>query len=171
MKNLKNYDIPEQNQKSMEIFYELNEDDRKNYIIQLAADNHETHHFYQQMLLPTGAVIFSMFWSLLNYVFPVYKEISDRIKNNIEPFSNELNFAIPAGFINHLDYYLCGALLPGKIDNKIGTNPLTYRYSFTQYGFSGKLPIVILRGKSYPLGLIPILESWTWSLIKAQVYR
>jgi hypothetical protein len=156
---------------SQKLFNQLSEVEKQNQILFEATDLHETHHFHSFILLPAGRVVFELHNEFIlnnQNIFPLLRE---RINQKIEPFSVPIEVTINQHIFRYLRYYLGNELPQGEVVGKLNTNPFVYRYQYGPKDNPSFLPVVKINKDIYPLGLTPLLESWTEALIKTLVHR
>ena len=172
MNEMHNLPPQEIDQRSKIFFSQLpSDDERRRQILRQATDLHESHHFHSFLLLPVGKVIFNLFINFLYENTHIFETLKLRMQNKVEPFSIPLKVSFPPGVLELLNYYLATSLPLGELLSQTGSNPITFKYNFGTQNKPAFLPVVLLDNSIYPLGLLPIFESWTQSLVEACVFR
>lgn len=156
---------------SMKIFYKYNERQRKKYIQQLATDLHETHHFHQYALLPAGKVLFDLFLSIVIENVVHLQSIYRSFRTKKEPFKEIMGIGLAPNEKVIINYYTGNNLPPGEVQEILFDVPFIFSYKFPGITQPGFMPVIEMQSAIRPLGWIPIVESWTQSLIEALVYR
>jgi len=130
---------------------------------------HETLHFHQHLLLPAMQVWRNLLDVLVDKNSVLIENASDNLMEGIEPFDNiDITPGKERKYISLFLNYYFGTNLPcGEVVGKIGDNPIMHIYQVKSDEQEANIPVAILDGEIYPLGLQTMLENWSWILTRA----